>query len=162
MFVHPDIDPVAIAIGPLAVHWYGLMYLLSFLVGWGLGIVRTKQAHIHWQREEVGDFLFYVVLGVVIGGRVGYMLFYQPGMLIDNPLQLFYIWQGGMSFHGGMLGVFAAAGWFARSTQRAFFDITDFVAPIVPVGLFFGRIANFINGELIGRVTDVPWAKNAG
>ena len=158
MFVHPDIDPVAIAIGPLAVHWYGLMYLLSFLVGWGLGIVRTKQAHIHWQREEVGDFLFYVVLGVVIGGRVGYMLFYQPGMLIDNPLQLFYIWQGGMSFHGGMLGVFAAAGWFAHSTQRAFFDITDFVAPIVPVGLFFGRIANFINGELIGRVTDVPWA----
>ena len=158
MFVHPDIDPVAIAIGPLAVHWYGLMYLLSFLVGWGLGIVRTKQAHIHWQREEVGDFLFYVVLGVVIGGRVGYMLFYQPGLLLENPLQLFYIWQGGMSFHGGMLGVFAAAGWFARSTQRAFFDITDFVAPIVPVGLFFGRIANFINGELIGRVTDVPWA----
>ena len=158
MFVHPDIDPVAIAIGPLAVHWYGLMYLLSFLVGWGLGIVRTKQAHIQWQREEVGDFLFYVVLGVVIGGRVGYMLFYQPGMLLENPLQLFYIWQGGMSFHGGMLGVFAAAGWFARATNRAFFDITDFVAPIVPVGLFFGRIANFINGELIGRAADVPWA----
>ncbi|MES1928162.1 prolipoprotein diacylglyceryl transferase [Salinisphaera dokdonensis CL-ES53] len=158
MFVHPDIDPVAIAIGPLAVHWYGLMYLLSFLVGWGLGIVRTKQAHIQWQREEVGDFLFYVVLGVVIGGRVGYMLFYQPGMLLENPLQLFYIWQGGMSFHGGMLGVFAAAGWFARATNRAFFDITDFVAPIVPVGLFFGRIANFINGELIGRSADVPWA----
>ncbi|MES1939790.1 prolipoprotein diacylglyceryl transferase [Salinisphaera sp. T5B8] len=158
MFVHPDIDPVAVSIGPLAVHWYGLMYLLSFLIGWGLGIVRTKQAHIHWQREEVGDLLFYVVLGVVVGGRVGYMLFYQPGLLLENPLQLFYIWQGGMSFHGGMLGVFAAAGWFARSTQRAFFDITDFVAPIVPVGLFFGRIANFINGELIGRVTDVPWA----
>jgi phosphatidylglycerol:prolipoprotein diacylglycerol transferase len=158
MFVHPDIDPVAVAIGPLAVHWYGLMYLLSFLIGWGLGIVRTKQAHIQWQREEVGDLLFYVVLGVVVGGRVGYMLFYQPGLLLENPLQLFYIWQGGMSFHGGMLGVFAAAGWFARSTQRAFFDITDFVAPIVPIGLFFGRIANFINGELIGRVTDVPWA----
>ena len=158
MFVHPDIDPVAVAIGPLAVHWYGLMYLLSFLIGWGLGIVRTKQAHIQWQREEVGDLLFYVVLGVVVGGRVGYMLFYQPGLLLENPLQLFYIWQGGMSFHGGMLGVFAAAGWFARATQRTFFDITDFVAPIVPVGLFFGRIANFINGELIGRVTDVPWA----
>ena len=158
MFVHPDIDPVAVAIGPLAVHWYGLMYLLSFLIGWGLGIVRTKQAHIHWQREEVGDLLFYVVLGVVVGGRVGYMLFYQPGLLLENPLQLFYIWQGGMSFHGGMLGVFAAAGWFARSTQRAFFDITDFVAPIVPVGLFFGRIANFINAELWGRSSDVPWA----
>ncbi|MES1942270.1 prolipoprotein diacylglyceryl transferase [Salinisphaera sp. T5B8] len=158
MFVHPDIDPVAVAIGPLAVHWYGLMYLLSFLIGWGLGILRTRQPHVRWQREEVGDLLFYVVLGVVIGGRVGYMLFYQPGLLLENPLQLFYIWQGGMSFHGGMLGVFAAAGWFARATQRTFFDITDFVAPIVPVGLFFGRIANFINGELIGRVTDVPWA----
>ena len=158
MFVHPDIDPVAVAIGPLAVHWYGLMYLLSFLIGWGLGIVRTKQAHIQWQREEVGDLLFYVVLGVVVGGRVGYMLFYQPGLLLENPLQLFYIWQGGMSFHGGMLGVFAAAGWFARATQRTFFDITDFVAPIVPVGLFFGRIANFINSELWGRPTDVPWA----
>ena len=158
MFVHPDIDPVALSIGPLAVHWYGLMYLLSFLIGWGLGIVRSKQPHVHWQREEVGDFLFYVVLGVVIGGRVGYMLFYQPGLLLENPLQLFYIWQGGMSFHGGMLGVIAAAGWFARVTRRSFFDITDFVAPIVPVGLFFGRIANFINGELIGRVTDVPWA----
>jgi len=158
MFVHPDIDPVAFAIGPMAVHWYGLMYLLSFLIGWGMGIARTKQPHVHWKREEVGDFLFYVVLGVVIGGRVGYMLFYQPGLLLDNPLQLFYIWQGGMSFHGGMLGVFAAAGWFARATNRRFFDITDFVAPIVPIGLFFGRIANFINGELIGRVTDVPWA----
>ncbi|GAB3670357.1 prolipoprotein diacylglyceryl transferase [Salinisphaera aquimarina] len=158
MFVHPDIDPVAFAIGPLAVHWYGLMYLLSFLIGWGMGIVRTKQPHVHWSREEVGDFLFYVVLGVVIGGRVGYMLFYQPGLLLDNPLQLFYIWQGGMSFHGGMLGVFAAAGWFARTTNRHFFDITDFVAPIVPIGLFFGRIANFINGELVGRVADVPWA----
>lgn len=158
MFVHPAIDPVALSIGPLAVHWYGLMYLLSFLLGWGLGIVRTRQPHVHWTREEVGDLLFYIVLGVVIGGRVGYMLFYQPGLLLENPLQLFYIWQGGMSFHGGMLGVFAAAGWFARATQRSFFDITDFVAPIVPVGLFFGRIANFINGELIGRVTDVPWA----
>lgn len=158
MFVHPSIDPVAVSLGPLDVHWYGLMYLLSFLLGWGLGIVRTAQAHVHWSREEVGDLLFYVVLGVVIGGRVGYMLFYQPGLLLDNPLQLFYIWQGGMSFHGGMLGVFAAAAWFARHTGRGFFDITDFVAPIVPVGLFFGRIANFINGELIGRVTDVPWA----
>lgn len=158
MFIHPDINPVAISIGPLAVHWYGLMYLLSFLIGWGLGVVRTKQPHVSWHRDEVGDFLFYVVLGVVIGGRVGYMLFYQPGLLIEHPLQLFYIWQGGMSFHGGMLGVFAAAGWFAHATQRSFFDITDFVAPIVPVGLFFGRIANFINGELIGRAADVPWA----
>jgi len=158
MFVHPHIDPVAVSIGPLDVHWYGLMYLLSFLLGWGMGIVRTKQPHVDWNRDEVGDFLFYVVLGVVLGGRIGYMLFYQPGMLVSDPLQLFYIWQGGMSFHGGLLGVLFASGWFARRTGRGFWDITDFVAPIVPIGLFFGRIANFINGELIGRVTDVPWA----
>ncbi len=158
MFVHPSIDPVAFSIGPLDVHWYGLMYLLSFLLGWAVAVQRTKMAHIHWTREEVGDFLFYVVLGVVIGGRIGYMLFYQPDVLVAQPLTLFYIWQGGMSFHGGLLGVTVAAAWFARATGRGFFDVTDFVAPMVPIGLFFGRIANFINGELIGRVADVPWA----
>lgn len=158
MFVHPQFDPVAISLGPLAVHWYGLMYLLSFLVGWGVAVWRTRAAHVHWDRDEVGDFLFYVVLGVVVGGRVGYMLFYQPQLLLGNPLQLFFIWEGGMSFHGGMLGVFAAAAWFARKTGRTFFDVTDFVAPVIPIGLFFGRIANFINAELVGRPTDVPWA----
>lgn len=158
MFVRPDIDPVAFSIGPLAVHWYGLMYLLSFLIGWGVGIVRTRQPHVHWHKEEVGDLLFYVVLGVVIGGRVGYMLFYQPGLVFHHPLQLFYIWDGGMSFHGGLIGVFVACAWFARNTGRRLFEITDFVAPIVPIGLFFGRIGNFINGELPGRVTHVPWA----
>lgn len=158
MFVHPQFDPVAISLGPLAVHWYGLMYLLSFLVGWGVAVWRTRSPHVHWDREEVGDFLFYVVLGVVIGGRVGYMLFYQPQLLLSDPLQLFFIWEGGMSFHGGMLGVFAAAAWFARKTERKFFDVTDFVAPVIPIGLFFGRIANFINAELVGRPTDVPWA----
>ncbi|HLQ86055.1 MAG TPA: prolipoprotein diacylglyceryl transferase [Salinisphaeraceae bacterium] len=158
MFVYPEIDPIAFSLGPLAVHWYGLMYLLSFLIGWALAVWRTRLPHVHWQRHEVGDYLFYVVLGVVIGGRVGYMLFYQPAMLVAQPLQLFYIWQGGMSFHGGLLGVLIASLWFAHRTDRYFFAVTDFVAPIVPVGLFFGRIANFINGELVGRVTDVPWA----
>lgn len=158
MFVYPDPNPVAFSIGPLDVHWYGLMYLLSFLLGWGLAVYRTRLPHIHWRREEVGDYLFYVVLGVVIGGRLGYMLFYQPDVLLSDPLQIFYVWQGGMSFHGGLIGVLVASLWYARNSGRAFFDITDFVAPIVPVGLLFGRIGNFINGELVGRVTDVPWA----
>ena len=158
MFVRPDFDPIAFSIGPLAVHWYGLMYLLSFLIGWGMGVVRTRQPHVHWHKEEVGDFLFYVVLGVVFGGRLGYVLLYQPDLFYHHPLQIFAVGDGGMSFHGGMIGVFIAAAWFARKTQRSFFQITDFVAPIVPIGLFFGRIGNFINGELVGRVTDVPWA----
>jgi len=158
MFVYPDINPIAFAIGPLKVHWYGLMYLLSFVFGWGLGVYRTRLPHVHWKREEVGDYLFYVVLGVVVGGRLGYMLFYQPEILFTHPLQLFYVWQGGMSFHGGLLGVLLASLWFAHRTRRGFWDVTDFVAPLVPLGLFFGRIANFINGELVGRVTDVPWA----
>lgn len=158
MFVYPEFNPIAFTLGPIKVHWYGLMYLLSFVLGWGLGALRTRLPHVHWKREEVGDYLFYVVLGVVIGGRVGYMLFYQPGVLVSHPLQLFYVWQGGMSFHGGLIGVLLASLWYAHKTHRHFFDITDFVAPMVPIGLFFGRIGNFINGELVGRVTDVPWA----
>ena len=158
MFINPSINPVAFSIGPLEVHWYGLMYLLSFHVGWALAVRRTKMAHINWSSEEVGDFLVYVVLGVVLGGRLGYALFYQPGYFFVHPLHVLYVWDGGMSFHGGMLGVFVASGWFAWRTQKHFFDVTDFIAPIVPIGLFFGRIGNFINGELYGRVTDVPWA----
>lgn len=158
MFTHPQFDPVAISLGPMAVHWYGLMYLLSFLVGWAAGVWRTRHAHVDWTADEVGDFLFYVVLGVIVGGRLGYMVFYQPQMLVSEPLEVFYIWHGGMSFHGGMLGVFAGAAWFARKARRGFFDVTDFVAPLIPIGLFFGRIANFINAELVGRAADVPWA----
>lgn len=158
MFVYPDIDPIAFRIGPLAVHWYGLMYLLSFLIGWGVAVYRTTLPHVDWQREEVGDYLFYVILGVVIGGRLGYFIFYRPDLLISDPLEVLMIWHGGMSFHGGMLGVFAASAWFARKTDRKFFDVTDFVAPLIPIGLFFGRIGNFLNAELIGRITDVPWA----
>lgn len=158
MFVHPQPDPVALALGPVAIHWYGLMYLLSFVVGWGAAVYRTRLAHVDWTKEEIGDYLFYVVMGVVLGGRLGYILFYRPDLIVNDPLQILYIWQGGMSYHGGMLGVFVASWWFGRKVGRTFFDVTDFVAPMVPIGLFFGRIANFINAELVGRVTDVPWA----
>lgn len=157
-WIHPQFDPVAISLGPVAVHWYGLMYLLSFVLGWAAAVWRTRLAHVDWTREEVGDFLFYVVLGVIVGGRVGYMLFYQPQTLVSQPLELLYVWRGGMSFHGGMLGVIVAAAWFGRKTGRGFFDVTDFVAPMIPIGLFFGRVANFVNAELVGRVTGVPWA----
>lgn len=158
MFVHPEFNPVAFALGPVAVHWYGLMYLLSFLVGWAAAVWRTRLAHVDWSREEIGDYLFYVVVGVVVGGRIGYMLFYRPDLLLSDPLEIFFIWHGGMSFHGGMLGVIAASAWFGRKTGRGFFGVADFVAPLIPIGLFFGRIGNFINAELVGRVTDVPWA----
>lgn len=158
MFTHPQFDPVAISLGPMAVHWYGLMYLLSFLVGWAAAVYRTRLPHIDWTREEIGDYLFYVVLGVVLGGRIGYILFYRPDIIVGSPLQILYIWQGGMSYHGGMLGVFIASWWFGRKVNRTAFEVTDFIAPLVPIGLFFGRIANFINAELIGRITDVPWA----
>lgn len=158
MLEHPQFNPVAISLGPMAVHWYGLMYLLSFLVGWAAAVYRTRLDHIDWSREEIGDYLFYVVLGVVLGGRLGYILFYRPDIIVNDPLQIFYIWQGGMSYHGGMLGVFLASWWFGRKVGRTFFQVTDFVAPMIPIGLFFGRIANFINAELVGRVTDVPWA----
>jgi phosphatidylglycerol:prolipoprotein diacylglycerol transferase len=155
---HPQFDPVALSLGPFAIHWYGLMYLLSFLVGWAAAVYRTRLPHVHWTKDDISDFLFYVVLGVVLGGRIGYMLFYHPDILLSDPLELFYIWNGGMSFHGGMLGVFIGCWWYGRKSDRTFFDVTDFVAPVIPIGLFFGRIANFINAELVGRVTDVPWA----
>lgn len=158
MFVRPDFDPIALSIGPLSVHWYGVMYLLSFLVGWALASLRTRLPHVDWSREEVGDFLFYVVLGVVVGGRLGYVFLYQPGYYLAHPLQILFVWDGGMSFHGGVVGVAVASLWFAWRTRRRWLDILDFVAPIIPVGLFLGRIGNFINGELVGRTTNVPWA----
>ncbi|NNC23404.1 prolipoprotein diacylglyceryl transferase [Salinisphaera sp. USBA-960] len=160
MFVRPDFDPIALSVGPLSVYWYGVMYLASFLVGWALANARTRLAHIEWSREQVGDFLFYVVLGVVLGGRLGYVLLYQPGAYFAHPLHILYVWDGGMSFHGGLIGVAAASLLFAWRGQRHWFDVIDFVAPIVPIGLFLGRIGNFINGELVGRIvhTPVPWA----
>lgn len=158
MFVRPDLNPIAFSLGPVKVHWYGLMYLFGFLAAWWVGRIRTRLAHVYWEPYEVGDLLFYVVLGVVLGGRIGYMLFYATPILIHNPLTLFRIWDGGMSFHGGLIGVIIAMGFYARRTGRHYFSVADFAAILVPIGLFCGRIGNFINGELWGRVTHVPWA----
>ncbi|NNE06744.1 MAG: prolipoprotein diacylglyceryl transferase [Xanthomonadales bacterium] len=154
-----DFDPVAFSLGPLAVHWYGIMYLLAFLSFWLIGnrLARTRPWW-GWTTEQVGDFLFYGMLGVIIGGRLGYVLFYGFESLLENPLFLFRIWEGGMSFHGGLLGVIAAMAWFARKTGRGFWQVADFVAPMAPLGLAFGRIGNFIGGELWGRSSDAPWA----
>lgn len=157
MLPYPEIDPVAFHLGPIAVHWYGIMYLVGFFGCWWVGTRRTRWPHLHWQPEQVSDLLFYVVLGVIIGGRIGYMLFYGFDLLLQNPLNLFKVWDGGMSFHGGLLGVIVAMIWYGHKTGKGFFDVADFIAPLVPIGLFAGRIGNFINGELWGRPTDLPW-----
>ena len=158
MLVHPDFDPVALAFGPVKVHWYGLMYLVAFALGWWLGRVRARDAWRGWSRDDVGDVLFCVVLGVVVGGRFGYMLFYDFDRLLAEPLSVFMVWRGGMSFHGGLIGVLAAMWWFARSRGRGFFEVADFIAPLVPPGLAAGRLGNFINGRLWGSPSDLPWA----
>lgn len=153
---YPQIDPIALSIGPLHIHWYGLMYLFGFLFVWLLGLYRVNKTD--WTRQQLEDLLFYGAVGVIIGGRVGYAIFYDFQANLENPLNIFKIWQGGMSFHGGLLGVLAAFAWFGKKTGKSFFEISDFIAPMVPIGLMFGRIGNFINGELWGKVTDVPWA----
>ena len=158
MFTYPKIDPVALDLGFIQIHWYGLMYLTAFALAWWLGKIRAAKPNSGWNEDQVGDMIFYGALGVVVGGRVGYMLFYQFPTLIDDPLSLFRVWEGGMSFHGGLLGVLVAMLLFGRRHKKTFFDTMDFVAPLVPLGYFAGRIGNFINGELWGRVTDVPWA----
>jgi phosphatidylglycerol:prolipoprotein diacylglycerol transferase len=163
MLTHPQFDPVAIHIGPLAIHWYGLTYLLAFGLFLWLASLRVKLApfvRTGWTLREVEDMLFYGVLGVVIGGRLGYVLFYKPGYYAGNPLEIFAVWKGGMAFHGGMLGVLVAMAIVARMRGRSFFEITDLVAPCVPTGLAAGRLGNFINGELWGRAADpsLPWA----
>lgn len=157
MLTYPTIDPVAVAIGPFEVHWYGLMYLVAFLAGWWLGLWRTRREGGSWQAQEIPDLVFYFALGAIIGGRVGYTLLYNFPAFIDDPLILFRIWQGGMSYHGGMVGVFVAMELYGRKTGRTFFQVTDFMAPLVPPGLAAGRMGNFINGELWGGPTDLPW-----
>ncbi len=154
-----DFDPVAFSLGPLRVHWYGIMYLLAFLAFWALGVrAASRRPWSGWRRENVGDFMFYGMLGVILGGRLGYVLFYGWERLLENPLFALQIWEGGMSFHGGLLGVILAMAWYGRRTGLGFWRIADFVAPLVPVGLALGRIGNFIGGELWGRQSDVPWA----
>ncbi len=158
MLVHPQIDPIAIHLGPLGVHWYGLMYLIGFLSVLWLGKWRARHHPASgWKESEIDDILFYGALGVILGGRLGYVAFYQPVYYASHPLEILAIWQGGMSFHGGFLGVLAAMWLFARKTGKKWLGIMDFVAPLVPIGLGAGRMGNFINGELWGRATDVPW-----
>jgi phosphatidylglycerol:prolipoprotein diacylglycerol transferase len=154
----PHIDPVLISIGPLSIRWYGLMYLLGFIFALWLANRRADKKGSGWTREKVSDLLFAGFLGVVIGGRVGYVLFYHFDLFIDNPLYLFKVWTGGMSFHGGLIGVITAMFWYGRKNNRTFFNVADFIAPLVPFGLGLGRLGNFMNDELWGRVTDVPWA----
>ncbi|MAP13149.1 MAG: prolipoprotein diacylglyceryl transferase [Gammaproteobacteria bacterium] len=154
--MYVNFDPIAISIGPVDVHWYGLMYLAGFLSGWGLGWWRAPA--MGWTREEVSDLLFYAAVGVVVGGRLGYVIFYEPGTYLTDPLRIVMLQQGGMSFHGGLLGVLAAMAWYGKKTGRTFFMVTDFIAPLIPPGLFFGRIGNFINGELWGAPSNLPWA----
>ena len=163
MWVHPQFNPIALQIGPLAVHWYGLSYLAAFGLFMWLASKRIAQptfAAAGWTRRDVDDLLFFGVLGVVLGGRLGYVLFYKPGYYLAHPLEIFAVWQGGMAFHGGLLGVIAAMALFARLRGRRFFEVTDLIAPCVPTGLAAGRVGNFINGELWGRPADpsLPWA----
>jgi phosphatidylglycerol---prolipoprotein diacylglyceryl transferase len=159
MLVHPQFDPVAIQLGPIAVRWYGLMYLLAFILFVWLGKIRARRNLLTgWHPRDVDDMLFYGVFGVILGGRLGYVLFYKPLYYLDHPLEILHVWAGGMSFHGGFLGVLVALWFFARSRGKRWLEVTDFVAPLVPLGLAAGRLGNFINGELVGRVTNVPWA----
>jgi len=154
----PQIDPIIFSIGPVALRWYGLMYLLGFAGAIWLGNKQADKPNSGWTRDQVSDLLFYGFLGVILGGRVGYVLFYHFDLFLADPIYLFKVWEGGMSFHGGLIGVITALFYFARREKKHLLQIGDFVAPLVPLGLGFGRIGNFINGELWGRAADVPWA----
>jgi phosphatidylglycerol---prolipoprotein diacylglyceryl transferase len=159
MLVHPQFDPIAIKLGPLAVHWYGLMYLVGFALLWAAGRYRIARAPGGvWSASDLDDALFWGILGTILGGRLGYILFYKFSDYATEPWRIFYVWEGGMSFHGGMLGVILALVLFARSRRQDWLAVTDFVAPLVPLGLAAGRLGNFINAELWGRPASVPWA----
>jgi len=158
MFTYNLIDPVAVQLGPLAVRWYGLMYVIGILGGWWLGRVQARRPWSQINTQQVDDMVTWIALGVILGGRVGSVLFYNFGEFLNDPLMLFRIWEGGMSFHGGFLGVLIAMAWYGRSIGVGFWTLTDFIAPLVTIGLGAGRIGNFINNELWGKATDVPWA----
>lgn len=160
MLVHPQFDPIAIKLfGPLAIRWYGLTYLIGFVLIWLVGRYAIKsRPHSAVSAQQFDDLLFYGILGVILGGRLGYVLFYKFGDYLVEPWKIFYVWEGGMSFHGGFLGVIIAMWWYAKSRQLSWLAITDFIAPLVPLGLGAGRLGNFINAELWGRASDGPWA----
>ena len=154
----PAIDPVAVAIGPFVVRWYALAYIVGLLLGWRYCLVLADRPPRLVERPDIDDFLVWATLGVVLGGRIGYVLFYQPGYYLQHPIEALYLWHGGMSFHGGALGVTLAILLFTRARRLPVLAFSDVIAEAIPIGLFFGRIANFINGELFGRETDIPWA----
>lgn len=156
--IYPEFDPIIVQLGPVAVRWYGLMYLIGFAAAWWLGRRRARAPSSTLSEEQFDDLLFYAALGVILGGRIGYILFYNFDGWINDPLRILRVWEGGMSFHGGFLGVLLAMAWYARRKQKRFFALTDFIAPLVPMGLLAGRVGNFINGELWGAPSQLPWA----
>ena len=157
MIQFPDIDPIAFRLGPLAIRWYGISYVVGIMLGWWLLLRRAAQSATGWTSDAVGDVVFYAALGLILGGRIGYVLFYNFPVYAQHPLDIFKVWEGGMSFHGGLIGGLLALYLWGRSNGRTFLEVIDFLAPVVPVGLFCGRIANFINGELWGAPTSLPW-----
>ena len=158
MIAYPEIDPVVVALGPVKIHWYGMMYLIAFASVWWLGKRRASQPHSIVRPDQIDDLVFYGALGAVLGGRIGSVFFYNIDSFINDPLYLLKIWQGGMSFHGGFMGVLIAMEWYRRKIGCSFFQLTDFIAPLIPLGLAAGRLGNFINAELWGAPGTVPWA----
>lgn len=165
MITYPDLNPIAFHLGPLKVHWYGLMYALGLGIAWLLGWFRSQQLSHPWTANQLSDLILYAAIGLILGGRLGYVLFYNFSLFLSQPLWLFKIWEGGMSFHGGLLGGIVGCALFAKREKKPFFEVADFAAPFIPLGLATGRLGNFINGELWGRITTVPWGMvfpNAG
>ncbi|MFN3769109.1 MAG: prolipoprotein diacylglyceryl transferase [Ectopseudomonas guguanensis] len=158
MLPYPQIDPVAIALGPLKIHWYGLMYLVGIGGAWWLASRRLERFDASWSKEKLSDLVFWVAMGVILGGRLGYVFFYDFAAYVAEPAKILRVWEGGMSFHGGLIGVMLATWWFGKRNGKSFFELMDFIAPLVPIGLGAGRIGNFINAELWGKATDLPWA----
>ena len=158
MWHYPEMNPVAISLGPLNIHWYALTYLVGIGLVWWTALVRIRRHQLNWASNQFSDLLFYFVLGMLLGGRLGYVLFYGQGQFLSDPLSALKLWQGGMSFHGGFIGVMIGALIYGRLHQRSFFEMMDLIAPSIPLALGAGRLGNFINGELPGRVTDVSWA----
>ena len=158
MLVYPQIDPVALAIGPLKIHWYGLMYLVGIGGAWLLASRRLERFDATWTKDKLSDLVFWVAMGVILGGRLGYVFFYDFAAYIAEPAKILRVWEGGMSFHGGLIGVMLATWWFGKRNGKSFFELMDFIATLVPIGLGAGRIGNFINAELWGKAADVPWA----
>jgi len=162
MLTYPEIDPIALALGPVKIHWYGLMYVVGFIAGWWLARRRGAKPGSTWKPVDVDDLIFFAAIGVIAGGRLGWIFVYGFERLMADPLAIVRVWEGGMSFHGGLVGVMLAIAWFARRRGRNIADVFDFTAPLPAIGLFAGRIGNFINGELWGKPTDLPWGFMVG